>query len=388
VTYIRVPLITDPESLAQSVFQYITGLAPNWTPQDGNLDVWIIRAVAALAAENRDIASDVQDDIFRYYGGLVGVPPLDATAATGTTTWVMRDSAGYTIPAGTNVGIRDVIGDIQTFQTTADYVIPPGQTATPAGAITIAALQPGAAGNNLGTAGQQIPLIDVIDYVNTVTLINPTTGGKDAETDDDYLARLVGRMQRLSQRPILPVDFSTMALDADPSIARAVAIDGYNPADSTYNNMRMVTVIAIDANGAAVSAGVKTKIDTLLQANREVNFIVNEADPRFTTINVVVTYHLATGFDQTTTDSAVTTAIQQYLNPALWGQDPTISQGSSSNSWIETPNVYFNEMIAVVSNVSGVDHVVSMTLNGGTADIAMATPGALPTMGTLTINHA
>jgi len=194
-------------------------------------------------------------------------------------------------------------------------------------------------------------------------------------------------MQRLSQRPILPADFSNMALDADPTIYRAVAIDGYNPADSTYNNQRMITIAAIDAAGNAVSAAIKTKIDTVLQANREVNFIVNETDPNFTTINVVTTYHLTPGFDQTSVDSAITSAINNYLNPAHWGQDPTISQGSSSNTWIETPYVFYNDMIAVITNVPGVDHVISMTLNGGTADVGLITPAALTRPGTITINH-
>lgn len=387
MTYIRIPLITDPESLSQSVFQYIQGLAPNWTPQDGNLDVWIIRAVSALAGENRDIASDVQDDIFRYYGSLVGVPPLEGSPAQGTTTWLMRDSAGYVIPVGTNVGIQDATGAVQTFQTTSDTTIPAGQTATAAGAVVIAAIQIGASNNNLGAANQVIQLIDVLDYVQSVTLVNPTTGGTDAEIDADYLARLSSRMQRLSQRPILPADFSAMALDADPSIARAVAIDGFNPADSSYNNQRMIAVAAVDANGNAVNATVKNKIDTLLQANREINFIVNVIDPHYTTVNVVVTYHLATGFDQTTVDNGITGAINNYLNPALWGQDPTVAQGSSSNTWVETPNIYYNEVIGIVSTVPGVDHVTALTLNTGTTDIVMATPAALPKVGTLTINH-
>lgn len=387
MSYIRIPLITDPEALSQSVFQYIINLAPNWTPQDGNLDVWIIRAVAALAGENRDIASDVQDDIFRYYGTLVGVPPLDGSPATGATTWAMVNSAGYTIPVGTNVGIRDSTGAMQTFQTTADVVIPAGQTATAAGAVVIASLDTGVLYNNLGGTNVTLTLIDVLDYVQSVTLLNPTSGGTDPELDADYLARLSSRMQRLSQRPILPNDFAAMSLDADPSVVRAVAIDGYNPADSTYNNQRMVAIAAIDANGNAVNTTVKTKIDTLLQANREINFIVNVIDPKYTTINVVVTYHVATGFDTAATDTAITAALNQYLNSALWGQDPTLAQESGGNSWIETPNVYYNEVIAVVSNVTGVDHVTALTLNGGTTDIVMATPCALPKVGTVTINH-
>jgi len=389
MAYIRIPVVSDPESLTQSVYDYIRGQSPAWVPADGNLDVWIIRAICLLAAENRDIASDVQDDIFRYFGAtLVGVPPLDATQAQGNTTWTMIDSVGHTIPAGTIVGIRDPAGTLQAFYTLTDVTVPNGQTATAAGAVIILAVEPGSASNNIGTTSGPVELVDVLDWVQSITLVGPTTGGADAEMDADYLDRLATRLQRLSQRPILPADFAAMALDADPTVYRAVAIDGYNPANSTYNNERMVSVAAVDSNGAAVSSTVKTAIDNLLQANREVNFVVNMIDPKFTIINIVTSIHLATGYTGTAVDSAVTSAIQNYLSPANWGHDPAVQAGVASQTWIETTTVYYNEMITVVSNVQGVDRVISLTMNGGTADVPLTTPAALTQPGTITITHA
>ena len=74
-----------------------------------NLDVWIIRAISQLASDNRNVASDVQDDIFRYFGSsLMGIQPVDATPAIGNTTWTLTDYLGHTIPAGTTVGITDL----------------------------------------------------------------------------------------------------------------------------------------------------------------------------------------------------------------------------------------------------------------------------------------
>jgi len=179
-----------------------------------------------------------------------------------------------------------------------------------------------------------------------------------------------------------------MALDADTSVYRAVAIDGYNPADTTYNNQRMVAVAAVTSTGAGVIPAVKTKIDSYLQANREINFIVNVIDPTFTTINVVVTVVTATGYTNATVDQAITGAIHDYLDPNRWGIDTSVQGETSDQTWVETPILYYNEMITVISNVSGVARVTALTLNGGTANVNLTTPAALTQVGTITINHA
>src|SRR5215471_558874 len=159
MAYIRVPLESDPTALTQEVYADIIAQAPSWVPQDGNLDVWIIKAMASLASENRDLASDVQDDIFRYFGAnLVGVQPIDATPATGATTWTMIDSLGHLIPAGTLMGITDSAGNIQPFQTVNDVTVPVGNTATASGEVSIIAVNPGSSGNALGSAGAQCTL--------------------------------------------------------------------------------------------------------------------------------------------------------------------------------------------------------------------------------------
>lgn len=228
--YIRFPIETDPETLVQDIYDYIRSFAPQWVPSDGNLDVWIIRAIIAKVAENRDLASDVQDSIFRYFGAvLMGIPPLDATQAVGTSTWTMINNAGYTIPAGTNVSISDGHGGSFPFYTVADVVVAPGSTTTSVGGVTLRALNPGIDSTGLGGMGTAITLIDIHDFIASAVLTASTAGGSDAETDATYLDRLVRRLQRLSQRPILPQDFADAALQASTEAARAVAIDLYSP---------------------------------------------------------------------------------------------------------------------------------------------------------------
>jgi hypothetical protein len=387
--YIRIPLETNPGTLAQNVFDYINTRAPDWVPSDGNLDVWIIRAISQLASDNRNLATDVQDDIFRYFGAsLVGLQPIDATSAQGYTTWTLMDTLGHTIPAGTNVGIADISGNIYPFQVLYDVVVPVGQNATAAGGVTIIAIQAGASGSGLGQAGSAVQLIDVLDWVISVTLAGSTFGGQDAEADSVYLNRLAQHMQRLSMRPILPVDFSAMALDADASVMRAVTIDNYNPANSTYGNERMVTVVCVDVNGNPITATAKSNVQAYLQANREINFIVNVMDANYTTINVVCSIHVQTGYDPTATTNAVISQLQGYLDPNAWARDPSIMEDSGPNTWVEMDTLYYNEVITEISNVTGVDHVISLTLNGGTTDVTLTGPAALTKLGTTTITTA
>jgi uncharacterized phage protein gp47/JayE len=386
--YIRIPINVDPTDLAQEVFDYITSQAPGWEPQDGNLDVWIVRAMAQLAAETKTLASDVQDDIFRWFGAtLVGLQPLDAIAATGSTTWTLADSLGHTIPSGTAVGIADADGVIQSFLVDTDVTVANGQTATGSGAVLVRAVIPGVGSSALGGVSAPMQLIDVIDWVSTVVLTAATSGGQDAETDANYLARLADRMRRLSTRPILPDDFAVMARDADTSITRAIAIDGYDPAaGGSYNNQRELSVAALDANGAGVSSGIKSKIDALLQANREVNFIVNVIDPHTTTVNINGTVVVRTGYDATTVTATANAAVTAYLQPYNWGQDPTVRESSVASTWVETATLYYNNVLALISSVDGVDHVTALTLNGGSGNITLTTPAALTTPGTINVH--
>jgi len=388
MTYIRSPIETSQAVLADQAYTYIMGRAPNWVPNDGNLDVWIIQAMTQLAAENRSIASDVQDDIFRWFGAtLMGIQPGDAVEATGFTTWTMIDSLGHTIPEGTAVSIKNSFGDSIAFVTTAEITVPAGNAATASGEVPISALIAGAVGNGLGSAGEQITLIDVLDWVQTVTITGTTSGGADAEDDPTYLSRLVLQIKKLSYRPILPADFSSLAQDVDPTIDRVVTIDGYNSANSTYNNERMVAVAAIQSDGQPVSAAVKSAIDAYLQSNREINFVVNLINPSYTTINVVTTVLMTPGFDSTSVHDAIVSALQNYFSPSVWGapQQEQSSIPGILGDWTETPTVYYNEVVGVISGVTGVRNVTSLTINGGTANINLTTPAALTQPGTMAV---
>jgi hypothetical protein len=229
--FIDVPITTDPEVLAQLAFDYLQANIPDWVPNDANLETILIEASALMAAEARDVASTVPTEIFRYFGELVGILPQEATRATSTTEWTMIDNQGYTIPAGTQIGIRTAGDVLIPFEVMEDVVILPG--ATIASNVEILATETGIEGSGLPDTSV-VELIDTLDFVTTITLETLTTGGVDAEDDDVYLNRLVARLQMLAPRPILARDFAVFAQDI-AGVDRAIAVDGYNPFHNKLN---------------------------------------------------------------------------------------------------------------------------------------------------------
>jgi hypothetical protein len=383
--YIRFPITTSPDVLAKDVFDFIQGVFPDWDSNTNNLDVWIIRAIVAKAAENRDLASDVQDDIFRYFGAnLMGIPPLTGVAAVASTTWTMIDTAGHTIPANTTVAIRDASGQSFVFLTVNSIVVPAGSISTGAGDVLIRALNVGADANNLGGVGVQIELIDTLDFVDTVVMTGVTAGGTDDETDEIYLPRLVRRLRRLSQRPIVAPDFAEAALDVSTEVERAVELDTYDSTLGTYGHDRHVTISAVNAVGQPVSVAAKTALQDFFNANREQNFVVHVMDANYTSIDVHADVEIVSGFDAASVLADTVAAIIDYLQPYNWGRDPLVTDITAQQTWVETDTLYYNELIALVSGVEGVNRVVDLTVNKtGTAaarvDVALTAPAALTT---------
>ncbi|HEX3454198.1 MAG TPA: baseplate J/gp47 family protein, partial [Gaiellaceae bacterium] len=315
---------------------------------------------------------------------ILGLPPYPALAATASTTWTMIDAAGYTVLAGTVIGITPSASGISYgFQVVDDFTVAPGDTV--AAGVQCTALEAGAAASGLSGAVQ---VIDSLVFVEGVTLDNPTSGGQDAETIDAYLARLSALLTLLSPRPILPQDFAILAQRQIEGVARAVAIDLYNPGPPIDTNCpRCVTVAVADSSGEPVSAAIKTQVDDLLQSEREINFLVFVVDPSYTTIDVTFAATSFVGFDPADVQARAEAAVANYLDPGQWGL-PSFGD-TSGRSWINATEVRYLEVAGVLDRVDGLDYVTALSIgvHGGAlgqADVALAGVAPLTRPGTIT----
>ena len=388
--YVSLPIETDVAAIQEDMYDHLQTLIPGWAPADGNLDVWLIQAVAAVAADLRLFCSDVPDIIFRYFGEyIVGVIPKLATYASFNGDWTVEDDQGYTIPAGTLVGVRQPDGNYAGFEVSVETIIPPGSTV--ATGVPHTATEPGAASSGLSVAVNQIDLIDSLPWVVSIIGAGFTAGGSDGETDEEYMDRLVQEIQLMSPRPILPNDFAVMARKIN-GVDRAWPYNLWDLPTATGNHEKTITVVVANENGDPVDATKLAEVDDYLQSLRETNFVVYVTNPRYVTINVTASVTSYPNRDQAQVAAEVTAALNAYIAPKDWGAVRT-STGDPFGTPVYRPQnvVRYNDVIACIDNVDSVDFVTALTLNGGTIDVAFPaatagqSPVTLPKLGTSAI---
>lgn len=366
--YITDPIEIDAEQLEEDAYDDLEELFPGWEPSDAQLAVAIIRAVARMCAEVAVVSSAVPEAIFKFMGeSLFGVPQIVDQAATTTALWEIVDSDGYIVEAGTLVAIESAEGEIFAFEVAGEVEIPNGSSTTTGYEVTLTAVEPGAAANGLGGTGVSVELITPDVRVLDVRLGAATGGGADEETDSEYLDNFSEYLTIISPTPIIPRDFETFArytASRNGVKIRCLALDGYKPADNTWNNEKIVSLAAIDEeSGANISGGLKTIIDTAVQAAREANFEFYMIDPTRSDVDVTYTVKALPGVDTAALEATIDEALTEYLSPANWGQPPS----GSDRRWIRDTNVRRMEIGTIINNVEGVDYVSALTIgiNGG-----------------------
>lgn len=389
--YVSAPIETDEAALAEDALAELQDRVPGWEPHPAHPETLVIEATARMAAEVRDVASDVPDTIFRHFGAsLAGLPPEDGAPATVGSTWTAIDAAGYTIDEGTVVGVRAAGDDLVLFEVLDTITIAAGSTTTAAGAVTLVAQDDGTQANGLGGAGVAAELVDALAWVSAVTLTGATGGGVDPETDAEYLNRLAEELALQAPRPIVPRDFAVMAKRVD-EVDRALALDLYKPADQPNpgdpvetTRERSVTVVPIREDGEPVSAAALAAVDALLEAAREVNFEVWTMNPTYTTVSVTFTATAYPGWDAADVEARAEAAVAAFLSPASWGLPPY----SDERTWTNDTRVRHYELVEALNRVDGLWRVDSLSFGvqggaQGTADLVMAGDAPLPRAGTI-----
>jgi uncharacterized phage protein gp47/JayE len=331
-----------------------------------------------MNAVTRDVARTVGDDIFKWFGQtLVGIDPIEAEYAEVTSTWVMTDTSGYTVDAGTLVGIRLTGDTLYAFEVADTFTVDPGDDT--GWNITLRSREPGEASNGLGGNGVVAEMIDALGFVQSVTLNGVTDGGLNAETSSAFLTRLREEFRLLAPRPIVAGDFAVFARRV-PGVHRAVDIPNYDPGTDTYDNERMVTVAVVGSDGQPVGPAVTAEVEAYLDSQREVNFVVHVIDPTYTVVDVDFTITTRPEVDSAAVLEAVRDAIANFLDPAVWG-----GGDESPPNWHRDDTVVrLLEMSHVIYRVNGVDDVLALTINGGAADVVLAGIAPLPQPGVIT----
>jgi len=379
--FINIEIESDPDVLRRTVYERIQEQFPEWNPAKAVLDKWIIDGCALIGADLGDIAGVVPGEILRQFGETIyKVPALLAEPAVGKITIVVQDNKGYpTIKAGTQMMFTKPDGNKAAFRTQANVEVPVGVTEIKE--VSIESIEPGADQNQLAEDPQ---LLDSVSYIKELIQTSAnTSGGRDAETPEEYLDRLTVELELLSTAPILPSDYEKLSRRV--GMYRAVAIDGWDPITEEDEQERMVSVAAVDEEGEAWTEKKKEEYKAEAESKREVNFIVHVIDPDYNPIKVKVKARGLPGFSEEQIQEQIEIALENFLAKRNWA-----NTRGEPRTWRQNTVVRYFDVVALIENVQAVDYIELLEVGKeggafGKVDIALEGKAALTEPGVLTV---
>jgi hypothetical protein len=321
--YVAPEIEQDPAAIQQQMIDDLQAQVPGLEVKPATVVYYLLAVFAFLWAQLAELSSQVFSTIFRYYGQkIIRLAPSDAVSASTTVTFTAKDTNGpYLIPAGTEVNLAGADGSPVAFRTIGDVTIPNGSsTITP---VTVVAAVAGAAGNSLSTF-QSVTQTYSFWATIPATILSPTAGGADAEDDDTYQNRLADRLTLLANTLVIPSDFETWAR-GDTGVDRALAIDNYDSTiPGTVNGH--ITVALVNELGASVGSTVKAQVLAEFVANVQSNLVPHVIDAGYNVLAVVFAGKALPGYVASDVLSRATAALQALVNPANWGLPQTGDQ--------------------------------------------------------------
>jgi len=348
----------NPNTLFDIAIEYARTVLPEWIPEAGNIEVVLIEAIAAEAANVIQAINRVPGAVTETLLKLFDVTRSDGTAATGTIQILTTNSNGYTILQGTPFAFfpPDETEPL-VYTTDEDLVIPNGSIA---GTVGVTAQTVGTT-HNEPSAGSALQLLENAPYVQSASFVGTPSGGTDAEADDDFFQRAINTLQSYSAALTTSEQIESFVLvNYSDSIYRAKVFDKSRAADrdttaNGYINEAHIgySLIAVagqnsdpaDTSDTVISAALRQEIQDDLTARVNPGLIPEVVNAEIVDVGVQVTLHKLAGYTGEQVETAVETALVNYL---------------SSNNWVWDQKVRVNELIALIDNVDGVDYVDSL----------------------------
>lgn len=374
---------TDFGALVQEARELLESRFPGWEASRSDALDWLLQGTSSLNAPLFVQFSSLEKALFQRFGEVITkVPRIQAASATVESVWTMVDELGHEVEAGTEVGIPGPEGKPVGFRTVGDVVVAPGSNKA---TILLEAIEPGAAGNELGGGAELETNLSFVVVPEGIELIGESAGGVDEEGQGEYLDRLVKRNRLSSVSLIVPYDFEVDALDY--GVGRAKCIRGYDPTAGTTGHAGHQCLFPAGVDGLEVGAEMEAEIlagqsELLLEGVTH-----HVAPPQYTTVRVKAVVVAEAGFEPTAIAAAVKARIAEFLDPAKWAT-PANGEG---NGWVDRLSVFHNDLVVLIGRMGGVEHVSSVELAEegkglGTADVALKGVAALTKPGKIEVS--
>ncbi len=215
-------------------------------------------------------------------------------------------------------------------------------------------------GGSRGNVGQGTltVMLSAVPFVDTVTNLEPATGGVDAETIANARAR--GAMTlRTGDRAVTAADFERLTLQSAPSVARASVI----APDSVSDSVRLLIVPRVEKHPSeltiddmAVSDDLFTVVQSYLDERRILGTAVSVETPRYLGVSVVARVDVMPGRNPELVRDRAVNAIYRYINPLTGGPD--------GRGWPFGLDLNVSQIFTLLSNIDGLERVEEALLFG------------------------
>lgn len=275
-----------------------------------------------------------------------GLTRKPSVVATGTVTFTGTD--GIVVPIGTRLSTNSDV----TFVTTTGGTIS-------GGTLTLnASAEVGGQSGNVSTGSINTVLGDLSSLA--VTNASTFTGGVDTEDDISLLARYYQRVRN-----------PATSGNANHYLQWATEVAGVGRAKvfPLWNGAGTVKVVIFDSNNAPASAPLVASVQTYINDNAPIGPTITVESATSLAINISANINLKAGFNKSSADSQIASAITTYLKSINFS----------------TVTVQYNEIAKIIKSCEAINDFNTLTVNSGTTNITL-TGTQIAVIGTVTTN--
>jgi hypothetical protein len=197
-------------------------------------------------------------------------------------------------------------------------------------------------------------------WIGSITNPLPAIGGEAAESVEDAAARLLAQLDR-PQRAVTLGDIRWLAFDTPGvRLARVTAIPNVHPAYPCMQAPGVVTVIVLPylpAGQPQPSPGLIQSVRAYLSPRRVLGTRVVVVGPRYTEVSVRASVQASNGVNLTEVRDRVDAALDRFFDPLVGGPN--------GDGWPFGRDIYRTEVLQVIDETPGVEHVLSLELVDG-----------------------
>lgn len=308
---------------------------PEWIPREGNTEMVLMELLAVETAETVFALNRLPAKVLEGMIRLFGIEKSLGVKATARIQITAFDLLGHLLPVGSRVQVGGI-----DFVTTATLTVAVGSNI---GLADVEALTLGVSANQI-PAGALVTLVDPVSWYQAGVSTVVSAGGREPETDAEYLLRASQRLGRVTDSLVIADHFTRYAVE-QTYVGRATTIDLYDPAVGPIPgvNLGHVTVAVCTTAGTPISVANKASLSADLDARSHAGLSIHVIDATPVPITVTAVVRREPSTSASVVLSNVNAALTAFLSPSTWKWGRSVQP---------------SEIVAVIESAAGVDFLV------------------------------